>query len=61
MDAIRKSRLKKKTLFEMDDNEEIQSVQKEYLRLAKLLWDGTDPLAPQPLEDRHIFELLGFD
>ena len=21
----------------------------------------TDPLAPEPLEDRHIFELLGFD
>ena len=59
--AIRKSRLKKKTLFEMDDNEEIQLVQKEYLRLAQLLWDGTDPLAPQPLEDRDIFELLGFD
>ena len=50
LDAIRKSRLKKKTLFEMDDNEEIQLVQKEYLRLAQLLWDGTDPLAPQPLE-----------
>ena len=61
LDAIRKSRLKKKTLFEMDDNEEIQLVQKEYLRLAQLLWDGTDPLAPQPLEDRDIFELLGFD
>ena len=60
LDAIRKSRLKKKTLFEMDDNEEIQLVQKEYLRLAQLLWDGTDPLAPQPLEDRDIFELLGF-
>ena len=61
LDAIRKSRLKKKTLFEMDDNEEIQLVQKEYLRLAQLLWDGTDPLAPHPLEDRDIFELLGFD
>ena len=61
LDAIRKSRLKKKTLFEMDDNEEIQLDQKEYLRLAQLLWDGTDPLAPQPLEDRDIFELLGFD
>lgn len=61
LDAIRKSRLKKKTLFEMDDNEEILLVQKEYLRLAQLLWDGTDPLAPQPLEDRDIFELLGFD
>ena len=61
LDAIRKSRLKKKTLFEMEDNEEIQLVQKEYLRLAQLLWDGTDPLAPKPLEDRDIFELLGFD
>ena len=61
LDAIRKSRLKKKTLFEMGDDEEIQLVQKEYIRLAQLLWDGTDPLAPQPLEDREIFELLGFD
>ena len=45
----------------MGDDEEIQLVQKEYIRLAQLLWDGTDPLAPQPLEDREIFELLGFD
>ena len=61
LDAIRKSRLKKKTLFEMGDDEEIALVQKEYIRLAQLLWDGTDPLAPDPLEDRDIFELLGFD
>ena len=61
LDAIRKSRLKKKTLFEMDDDKEIELVQKEYIRLAQLLWDGTDPLAPDPLEDRDIFELLGFD
>ena len=61
LDAIRKSRLKKKTLFEMGGDEEIELVQKEYIRLAKLLWDGTDPLAPNPLEDRDIFELLGFD
>jgi light-independent protochlorophyllide reductase subunit L len=25
------------------------------------LWNGTEALAPQPLEDRDIFELLGFD
>ena len=50
LDAIRKSRLKKKTLFEMGDDKEIQLVQKEYIRLAQLLWDGTDPLAPDPLE-----------
>ena len=61
LDAIRKSRLKKKTLFEMGGDEEIELVQKEYIRLAQLLWDGTDPLAPDPLEDRDIFELLGFD
>ena len=61
LDAIRKSRLKKKTLFEMGGDEEIEMVQKEYIRLAQLLWDGTDPLAPNPLEDRDIFELLGFD
>ena len=57
LDAIRKSRLKKKTLFEMGDDKEIELVQKEYIRLAQLLWDGTDPLAPDPLEDRDIFEL----
>ena len=61
LDAIRKSRLKKKTLFEMGDDKEIELAQKEYIRLAQLLWDGTDPLAPDPLEDRDIFELLGFD
>ena len=61
LDAIRKSRLKKKTLFEMGGDEEIEMVQKEYIRLAQLLWDGTDPLAPDPLADRDIFELLGFD
>ncbi len=61
LDAIRRSRLKKKTLFEMGGDEEIELVQKEYIRLAQLLWDGTDPLAPNPLEDRDIFELLGFD
>ncbi len=61
LDAIRRSRLKKKTLFEMDADEDIVAVQKEYLRLAETLYAGTDPLAPAPLEDREIFELLGFD
>ena len=31
------------------------------MRLAQLLWAGTDPLAPESLPDREIFELLGFD
>jgi len=61
LDAIRKSRLKKRTLFEMDLDEEVAAVQAEYIRLAQTLWDGTDSLAPAPLPDREIFELLGFD
>jgi light-independent protochlorophyllide reductase subunit L len=61
LDAIRRSRLKKKTLFEMDPEEDIIAVQAEYMRLAETLWNGTEPLAPDPLPDRQIFELLGFD
>jgi light-independent protochlorophyllide reductase subunit L len=61
LDAIRRSRLKKKTLFEMDDDEDIVAVRSEYVRLAETLWAGTEPLAPAPLPDRDIFELLGFD
>ncbi len=53
--------IKKKTLFEMGDDEDIVSVQKEYIRLADLLWNGTEGLAPSTMEDRDIFELLGFD
>ena len=61
VDAIRRSRLKKKTLFEMDDDEDIVRCRAEYMRLAQLLYDGTEGLAPAPMEDRDIFELLGFD
>jgi light-independent protochlorophyllide reductase subunit L len=61
LDVIRKSRLKKATLFEMDESPELLAVQQEYLRLAASLWAGTDPIAPQALKDREIFDLLGFD
>jgi light-independent protochlorophyllide reductase subunit L len=61
LDAIRRSRLKKKTLFEMEPDDDVLAVQAEYMRLAGALLAGTDPLAPQPLKDRDIFELLGFD
>ena len=61
VDAIRRSRLKKKTLFEMDDDEDIVRCRAEYVRLAETLYAGTDPLAPAPMEDRDICELLGFD
>ena len=60
-DAIRRSRLKKRTLFEMEDEPEIVAARQEYLRLAKALWEGTEVVTPQPMEDREIFELLGFD
>jgi light-independent protochlorophyllide reductase subunit L len=61
LDAIRRSRLKKKTLFEMPDDDDVVAARREYLRLAESLWAGTEPLAPAPLPDREIFELLGFD
>jgi len=48
-------------LFEMGDEEDVVAVQKEYIRLAELLWNGTEGLAPSTMEDRDIFELLGFD
>ena len=61
LDVIRRSRLKKSTLFEMEPSPELEAVQQEYLRLAAALWAGTDPLAPEALKDREIFDLLGFD
>lgn len=61
VDAIRRSRLKKKTLFEMDADEDILACRAEYLRLANALLTGTEVSNPQPLPDREIFELLGFD
>ncbi|MEM7081583.1 MAG: ferredoxin:protochlorophyllide reductase (ATP-dependent) iron-sulfur ATP-binding protein [Pseudomonadota bacterium] len=61
LDVIRRSRLKKSTLFEMDDAPGLEEVQNEYLRLAQVLWDGTDPLMASPMADREIFDFLGFD
>jgi len=61
LDAIRRSRLKKSTLFEMEPDDEIAAVQAEYLRLAQALWDGAEPQLATPMRDRDLFELLGFD
>ena len=61
LDVIRRSRLKKSTLFEMEPSPELEAVQNEYLRLAQALWDGTDPLVAEPMQDRQIFDFLGFD
>ncbi|GAN75997.1 ferredoxin:protochlorophyllide reductase (ATP-dependent) iron-sulfur ATP-binding protein [Acidisphaera rubrifaciens] len=61
LDVIRRSRLKKSVLFEMDEAPDVLAAQAEYMHLAEQLWAGTDPLAPEPLRDRDIFDLLGFD
>ena len=61
LDEIRKSRLKKSTLFEMEGSSELEAVKEEYLRLAANLWAGTDPLKAVPMKDREIFDFLGFD
>ena len=61
LDVIRRSRLKKSTLFEMEYSPELEAVQKEYMRLAAALWLGTEPMNAVPMKDRDIFDLLGFD
>ena len=61
LDVIRRSRLKKATLFEMEDSPEVEAVRQEYLRLAASLWAGAEPLEVAPMRDRDIFDLLGFE
>jgi light-independent protochlorophyllide reductase subunit L len=61
LDVIRQSRLKKSTLFELEDSPELRAVQDEYLQLAARMWAGTPGAAPEALKDREIFDLLGFD
>ncbi len=61
LDIVRRSRLKKSTLFEMDPTPELEAIQNEYLRLADQLWHGFEPLEAAPMKDRDLFEFLGFD
>ncbi len=61
LDAIRRSRLKKCTLFEMEQTPEVAAACDEYKRLAALMWAGCEPLAAEPMKDRDIFEFLGFE
>lgn len=61
LDVIRRSRLKKSTLFEMESSPELEAVQNEYMRLAASLWAGVDALAATPMKDREIFDFLGFE
>ncbi|MEY4125248.1 MAG: hypothetical protein RL770_1829 [Pseudomonadota bacterium] len=61
LDVIRRSRLKKSTLFEMEYSPELEAVQKEYMRLAASMWVGGEAYSAVPMKDRDIFDLLGFD
>jgi len=61
LDIVRRSRLKKSTLFEMDPTPELEAIQNEYMRLADQLWHGFEPLEAAPMKDRDLFEFLGFD
>ena len=61
VDAIRRSRLNKCTIFEMGDDPDVVQVQEEYLSLARRLLNNVEPLDAVPLKDREIFDLLGYD
>jgi light-independent protochlorophyllide reductase subunit L len=61
LDVIRRSRLKKSTLFEMEPSPELEAVQQEYLRLAASLWVGSTSYDCTPMKDRDVFEFLGFE
>ncbi len=61
LDAIRRSRLKKCTLFEMENSAEVEAARAEYMRLAAVLLAGTPGLDVEPMKDRDIFEFLGFE
>ncbi len=61
LDVIRRSRLKKSTLFEMPPSAELEAVQNEYLALAERLLAGEDAPLVAPMKDRELFDFLGFD
>jgi light-independent protochlorophyllide reductase subunit L len=61
LDVIRRSRLKKSTLFEMESSPELDAVIKEYMRLAASLWAGGRAYDTVPMKDRDIFDFLGFE
>ncbi len=60
-DAVRLSRLKKCTLFEMGDTSELDGIRNEYLQLAESLLGNPEPCDATPMKDRDIFDFLGFE
>ena len=61
LDVIRRSRLKKCTVFEMEGDDELEIAQKEYMHLAQQLLDGVPSQRATPMKDRDIFDFLGFE
>ena len=61
LDEIRKSRLKKSVLFEMDSTPALEAVKAEYMRLAASLLVGDKHYDALPMKDRDIFDFLGFE
>jgi len=61
LDVIRRSRLKKSTLFEMESSPELEAVKTEYMRLAASLWAGGKQYDAVPMKDRDVFDFLGFE
>jgi light-independent protochlorophyllide reductase subunit L len=61
LDVIRRSRLKKSTLFEMESSPELDAVLNEYMRLAASLWTGGKSYNAIPMKDREVFDFLGFE
>jgi light-independent protochlorophyllide reductase subunit L len=61
LDEIRRSRLKKSVVFEMEGSPALEAAKAEYMRLAASLWVGTTPIDAMPMKDREIFDFLGFD
>ena len=61
MDVIRRSRLKKSTIFEMPESPEVEAAQLEYMRLAAHLWASDAQYSAAPMRDREIFDFLGYE
>ena len=61
LDVIRRSRLRKSTLFEMEPSADVEHAQGQYLQLAESLLAGSEPLDVTPMRDRELFDFLGFD
>jgi light-independent protochlorophyllide reductase subunit L len=61
LDVIRRSRLKKSTLFEMESSPELEAVTTEYMRLAASLWAGGRQFDAVPMKDRDVFDFLGYE